>query len=40
MQVSLIQMSYRGSKEAMVADTVVKIKDLAKSGILAKSEQR
>ncbi len=32
MKVSLIQMSYRGSKEKMVADTVSKIKELAKSG--------
>jgi len=32
MKVSLIQMSYRGSKEAMVADTVKKIEELAKSG--------
>ena len=32
MQVSLIQMSYRGSKEKMVADTVAKIEALAKSG--------
>jgi len=32
MKVSLIQMSYRGSKEKMVADTVSKIAKLAKSG--------
>jgi N-carbamoylputrescine amidase len=32
MKVSLIQMSYRGSKEKMVADTVAKIEVLAKSG--------
>jgi len=32
MQVSLIQMSYRGSKELMVQDTVREIKKLAKNG--------
>jgi N-carbamoylputrescine amidase len=32
MKVSLIQMSYRGSKEQMVADTVAKIEELAKEG--------
>ena len=32
MKVSLIQMSYRGYKEKMVADTVSKIEELAKSG--------
>ena len=32
MKVALIQMSYRGTKEAMVVDTVAKIKDVASSG--------
>ncbi len=32
LKVAAIQMSYRGSKEAMVADTVAKIKEVASSG--------
>ena len=32
LKVALIQMSYRGTKEAMVVDTVAKIKDVASSG--------
>jgi len=32
LNIALIQMSYRGTKEVMVADTVLKIKDVAKNG--------